>query len=279
MFALNILRIAVLMLIGNAGYADVAIEGFHSQAGWMSFIAVACGLAFLSRNSPWLNRQPEPALDSAGPDAARDINPTAVYLLPLLSVLAAGLVSHALSARFEGFYPLRVAATLVALALLRRPLRAMEWRASWRAPAVGAGVFLLWWIGARWLLPAASMPAALIAWPAGARWLWLVSRVLGAVALVPLAEELGYRGYLMRRLQRADFERLPYSDVGWPALAASSAAFGVMHGSMWIPGVIAGFAYGLLAKRRTLGESVVAHATTNALVAACVLCLGDWRLW
>lgn len=38
-FALNIARIAVLVLIGDAGYPGVAY-GFHSQAGWIAFTAV-----------------------------------------------------------------------------------------------------------------------------------------------------------------------------------------------------------------------------------------------
>jgi CAAX prenyl protease-like protein len=100
------------------------------------------------------------------------------------------------------------------------------------------------------------------------------------VATVPLAEELAYRGYLMRRLQSEGFERTPYAAVRWPALGISSLAFGVMHGAMWLPGTLAGVAYGLLARRSGgLGGSVLAHSLTNALLAACVLGLADWRLW
>jgi len=53
--ALNALRIAILMLIGNAGFPDVAAYGFHSQAGWIAFNSVACGLAFLSRRGSGFN--------------------------------------------------------------------------------------------------------------------------------------------------------------------------------------------------------------------------------
>jgi exosortase/archaeosortase family protein len=55
-FALNILRIAVLVLIGHAGFPGVAAYGFHSQAGWIAFNAAACTLVYLSRRSTWLNR-------------------------------------------------------------------------------------------------------------------------------------------------------------------------------------------------------------------------------
>ena len=92
MFTLNVLRIAVLLLIGYAGFPDVASYGYHSQAGWIAFNSVACGLAFLSRRSSWFNRA---GSKSAAP-AATD-NPTAAYLMPLLAILAAGALSQALS--------------------------------------------------------------------------------------------------------------------------------------------------------------------------------------
>ncbi len=94
---------------------------------------------------------------------------------------------------------------------------------------------------------------------------------------VPLAEELAYRGFLMRRLQSREFDSLAYNRVGWIALAASSVLFGAAHGALWLPGSIAGFAYGWIVKRHgRLGEAVAAHMTTNLLVAAFALGSGDW---
>src|SRR5260370_13644557 len=100
-FCLNVLRIAALILIGDRGFPDVAIYGFHSQAGWVAFIAVACGLVLLSRRSAWLNRT---AAHSGVSPAMH--NPTAAYLMPLLATLAAGTGSRAISTAFDFFYPL-----------------------------------------------------------------------------------------------------------------------------------------------------------------------------
>ena len=84
-FLLNVLRITALILIGDAGYPDVAVYGFHSQAGWIAFIAVACGLVLLSRRSAWLTRT------AVHPDnTAAMHNPTAAYLMPLLAILGVG---------------------------------------------------------------------------------------------------------------------------------------------------------------------------------------------
>ncbi len=274
-FALNVVRIAALVLIGDAGYPDVAIYGFHSQAGWIAFIAVACGLILLSRRSAWLYRTS--AYTVALPAAD---NPTATYLMPLLSILSAGIIAHAISGSFEYFYFLRVIAGGAAIAYFWKRLAALEWSWSWRGPAVGAAVFLVWLVAAKLQLPHSAMPERLAAMPPLLRTAWILSRTVGSVVFVPIAEELAYRGYLMRRLSIVDFDALPYAAVKWTALLASSVVFGLAHGDMWLAGILAGAAYASLAVRRgNLGESVAAHATSNALIAATVLAAGEWQLW
>jgi exosortase E/protease (VPEID-CTERM system) len=273
-FILNIFRIAALILIGNAGYPDIAVYGFHSQAGWIAFIAVACGLVLLSRRSAWLYRL-------AGTDAAAVThNPTAVYLMPLLAILAAGALSHAMSGNFEYFYPLRVIAGTGLLLRYRKDLVAMDWQWSWRGPALGVLVFLAWMVGAHFLVAEHAMPGKLAAMSPPLRGLWILSRIAGSVLIVPIAEELAYRGYLMRRLIRADFESLPFRSVRWPALGVAAVVFGMAHGALWLPGIVAGLVYGLILVRRGhLGEAVAAHATTNALVVIGVLAGNQWQLW
>lgn len=271
-YVFNVARIAALVLIGDAGYPDVAVYGFHSQAGWIAFNAVACGLVYLSRRSAWLSRR-------AAAVAETD-NPTAVYLMPLLAMLAAGFVSNAVSGRFEYAYPLRTLAVAAALWIYRKPLRRIDWRFSWRAPLVGLCVFALWWSAARWLMPAADRPLGLAAMGPILEALWIACRLGTAVILVPIAEELAYRGFLMRRLGTAHFEELPYARVRFSAVCISAALCGAMYGPLWLPGAAAGLAYGALAVRRDrLGEAVAAHATANALIAATVLAGRDWQLW
>jgi len=271
MFGLNAVRIAVLILIGNAGYPEVAVYGFHSQAGWIAFNIVAVGIAFWTQRSRWLNRREVPL------EGNRSDNPTAVFLMPLLAILAAGMLSHALSGRFEWLYPLRLFAGFVAIVIYRHRLAALEWSWSWRGALLGIGVFVVWFIGVHLLAPDAGMPQALAAASPSLRWGWIGCRVAASVVTVPLAEELAYRGFLMRRLQARDFDSLAYERVGWFAVAASSLLFGAAHGALWLPGSVAGFAYGWIVKRQGhLGEAVAAHMTTNLLVAAVALGLGNW---
>jgi exosortase E/protease (VPEID-CTERM system) len=275
-FGLNILRIAALMLIGHAGFPDVAAYGFHSQAGWIAFNAAACGLVFLSRRSRGMFRA---AAGPSAPSAAID-NPTAAYLMPLLAIMAAGIVSRALSSNFETLYPLRLIAGAVPLWIYRRKLMALDWHWSWRGPAVGLLVFLIWILAAEFLVPAAAMPNPLSEMPPTLRGIWVASRLAASVLTVPIAEELAYRGYLLRRLSGQDFESVPFQRVRWPALIITATVFGLGHGSLWLPGIAAGLAFGLILIRRgNLGEAVAAHVTSNALIAVGVLGVGQWQLW
>lgn len=273
-FALNVLRIAALVLIGNAGHPAIAIYGFHSQAGWIGFNCAACAVAFVSRKSRWLART------AGGNDGAAATNSTAAYLLPFLAILAAGMISRASSSGFETWYALRLIVAVPALVIWRRPLARLDWRFGWRGVATGAAVFALWLGAARLLLAPHGIPAALAAMPPSGRDVWIATRALSGIILVPIAEELAYRGYLMRRLLTEDFESVPFRAVGWIPLLVTAVAFGVLHGALWLPAIAAGVAYGLLLTRTgRMGEAVAAHATTNLLLAVWVLAAGQWQLW
>jgi CAAX prenyl protease-like protein len=85
---------------------------------------------------------------------------------------------------------------------------------------------------------------------------------------------------LMRRLSTAEFESLPFQSVRWGALMVSAIVFGFAHGVLWLPGIVAGVAFGLIVIRRgRIGEAAAAHVTANALIAAAVLVGGQWQLW
>ncbi len=272
-FFLNAVRIAALVLIGDAGYARIAMFGFHSQAGWIAFNLAAFGVAILARRSPWLNR-------TARQPRASTNDGTAAYLMPLLAILASGMLAHALSAGFDLLYPLRLACAAIVLWAYRHRYRELDWRASWRGIATGVLMFGVWVEFAHFMTKPAAIPAALTQLPGPLSGAWVASRATAAIITVPIAEELAYRGYLLRRLAKADFESVAFREVRWPALVISSIVFGITHGSLWLPGLAAGLAYGALAmKSGRIGESVAAHATTNTLLGGYVLIFNQWQLW
>jgi len=273
-FALNVVRIAVLVLIGNAGHPAMAVYGFHSQAGWIAFNCTACGVAFASRRTRWLQR--DSCLRAETPTS----DSTAAYLVPFLAVLAAGMLSRALSSGFETWYALRLLVGLAAFIYCWPRLAKLDWRFGWCAIAVGAATFLIWLLASHWLLVPHGMPQALSAMPTGSRISWILTRACTAVVMVPTVEELAYRGYLLRRVVAEDFEKVPFSSVGWPTLLITSVVFGALHGALWLPGTIAGLAYGsLLIRSGRIGDAVLAHSTTNLLIVVWVLGFGQWQLW
>jgi exosortase E/protease (VPEID-CTERM system) len=251
-FLLNTVRIAALVLIGDAGFPRIAVLGFHSQAGWIAFNAAAFAVAIVAKHSAWLNRTVTQARV-----AAPAHNPTAPYLVPLLTILALGMFAHAMSAGFDFLYPLRLIGAAAVLWAYRTHYKSLAWGFSWRAVTVGIALFVVWVAFDRWLGAPRAMPDALEYVSAPARALWVACRALAAIVTVPIAEELAYRGFLMRRLAAAEFESLSFSKVGWPALIIASIIFGITHGSMWLPGILAGLAFGLLAIRTNkIGEAV-----------------------
>jgi CAAX prenyl protease-like protein len=109
---------------------------------------------------------------------------------------------------------------------------------------------------------------------------WLSVRTLAAVVTVPIAEELAFRGFLLRRLISSDFEAVSFQRWTFLAVMGSSVAFGLMHGDRWIAGTVAGLLYAVAQKwQGRIGDAVVAHGVTNALIAAWVLMGGHWSLW
>jgi exosortase E/protease (VPEID-CTERM system) len=274
LWLLNAVRIAALILIGNAGAPAIAAGGFHSQAGWIAFNAVALGFVFAAQRLPWVT--------TAGREVGKTENPTARYLLPFLAILAAGTLSRALSGGFEWLYPLRFLAAGSVLWFFRKKYTALDWRCGWAAGAVGVVVFVGWLALDSFtpVHPDNAIVAGLSAWSQPARIAWLAIRTLAAVSTVPIAEELAFRGFLLRRIMSTDFESASFRKFSWWALLISSLAFGLMHGNRWIAGTVAGILYALVLRwRGRIGDAVVAHAITNALLAVWVLSRGAWYLW
>jgi exosortase E/protease (VPEID-CTERM system) len=278
-YLLNAIRIAALILIGNAGAPNVALGGFHSQAGWIAFNVVALGLSFSATRLPWLMNTPAAALPAQARTTQNSATP---WLLPFVSILAVGMLTTAVSADMEWLYPLRFVAAAAVLWAYRDRYRTLDWRFTWFGPAIGILVFALW-MAVDFALKSphtGAMPSALAASPASLRISWIFFRVLAAIVTVPLAEELAFRGFLIRRIVSADFEALPMTTFTWLSLGVSSLAFGMLHGHLWFAGTLAGLLYAwAMLRRGPIGEAVIAHATTNALIAAYVLAFHRWHLW
>jgi exosortase E/protease (VPEID-CTERM system) len=271
---LNAVRITALVLIGSWN-ADVAIKGFHSVAGWLFFNLVACGLVYSS------SRMHLFSTNVAEPDRDRVSNPAAIYLAPMLTIVLVAMVTQAFSAGFDFLYPLRVIAVAAVLFYYRPQLfDAIRFTMSWQAMALGALVFAAWIA----IVPAdhaadAKFASVLAAMSRPGATFWMAFRIIGAIVTVPIAEELAFRGYALRKLISADFESVPLGAFTWLSFAVTSILFAVLHGN-WVAGTVAGVGFAIaLYRRGALSDAVLAHATANALLAAYVLATHSWSLW
>jgi exosortase E/protease (VPEID-CTERM system) len=276
---INALRMALLVLVGTYVSPQIAMGGFHSQAGWLGFIGVALGMVAMTQRMSLFA-----ASQSGFEEKSREANPTAAYLGPLMALLALSMITGLFSSGFDWLYPVRVLGTGAVIWLF---WRRSTWRNpanswSWGAVAIGVAVFVIW-IGLERITgrpdAGSSIAKGLGEMPVGLAVGWLLFRVVGSVVTVPIAEELAFRGYLFRRLISADFDQLSPVRFTWLSFLVSSALFGALHGR-WLAGTVAGMCYALaMVRRGRMADAVMAHATTNALIAAEVLIQGNWGLW
>jgi exosortase E/protease (VPEID-CTERM system) len=258
----NGLRLALMMWIGARINPELAMGGFHSKAGWVLFSGITVGIAFIGHHSAWF------AKSAPHSDGESDQQLTTAYLLPLTVLLGIALVSGMVGHSEGGGYALRMAFGVLTLALLWSKYGELRWREPGALVACLLGLALgLVWLGSGWPFPASESNAG------GSSGLWLLVRALGFSTVVPLAEELAFRGYLLRVLQNRRFERVSFRSGPWWAVAISSLVFGALH-ERWLAATVAGLVYALIQIRGgRLRDAVLAHATTNATLAVFALAL------
>ena len=190
----------------------------------------------------------------------------------------------------EIFPVLRFALIAAALAVFSRDV--IPWRPAFRMASIllGAAVFLVWigpdalWPGYRnfWLFhnPITGAAASSLDVRLKANALFIVIRVLESAILIPVLEELFWRGWLMRWLIQPDFENVPMGRYTPRSFWIVALLFASEHGAYWEVGLIAGIAYNAwVVRTRNLADCMLAHGVTNALLAAYVLLFDKWEFW
>ncbi len=267
----NIVRIVSMILFGATISPSIARGGLHSQAGWINFTLISLVLIALSNH--WF------AVKSDKKDLPVS-SPEVPLVLPLLVMMGILMLTSALSDGFDALYPLRIVITAAVLWHYRRVYQTLAWGWSWQSAAIGALVFIVWML----LEPAGNDAGSLLQerltkLPTGLMMPWLIFRLLGSVIVVPIVEELAFRGYLLRQLVAEDFKKVPATQFTWFSFIVSSLGFGMLHGR-WLAGILAGMAFALaLYRRGRIGDAVLAHVVANALIAASVFFFGNWSLW
>ena len=107
----------------------------------------------------------------------------------------------------------------------------------------------------------------------------IASRLVGAVVVVPVMEELFWRSFALRFAIQSDFKSLPLGQFSWFSFVFVSLLFGFEH-HRWLVGIVAGMVYaGLLYRSKNLFDAILSHAITNFLLGIYVLYTHQWSFW
>jgi CAAX prenyl protease-like protein len=234
----------------------------------------------------------EPATDH-GPS-----RPFLTCLLPLVVFLAFGALepSSGEPANWlglgEGDYPIvytvRILASLTALAVVARDVRPWLGHPSWWPPLLGLALVIPWivladlqreagWagMGSR----AAFDPFRPFLGEKGG-WTFLAVRFTGLVLVVPLAEELFLRGFLMRYVISERFWEVRFGTLTAASMIACTAYAVLTHpGEAVAAAGWFGIVSGVAAATRRPVDAITTHAATNLALGVYVVSTGAWWLW
>jgi CAAX prenyl protease-like protein len=106
-------------------------------------------------------------------------------------------------------------------------------------------------------------------------------RFLRLVIVVPLVEEIFWRGFLLRYLINEKFDEVPFGTFSWLSFLAVTIAFTLSHSMAdWPAAAITGALYNFVAYRtRSLSTCVVTHGVTNALLGLWIMWTKQWGFW
>jgi len=216
--------------------------------------------------------------------------PSLPYVLPFVSFMVFLAIQNSVSLSPSIDYPLRVVVLSAILYVFSRQV--IDLRASRRLESVilGVAVFVIW-VGPDVLLPGyrqhwlfqnailgrmgTPVPEQILTSP-----LVLWSRILRAVVLVPIIEELFWRAWLMRWLISPRFQEIKLGAYTPMAFWITAILFASEHGPYWDVGLITGVIYNWwMVRTRSLGDCILAHAVTNACLCGYVVATKHWEYW
>lgn len=181
-------------------------------------------------------------------------------------------------------YPLQ---TVICALLLLRGWSSYEMRRPPRplfSLVIGVLALLLWIAPQEWFGAALRTDGfdpgffGMSGWPYAVN---LGLRGLRLVIVVPLLEEVFWRGFLLRYLIDENFTRVPVGAFSWLSFGVVVLGFCFEHSMPdWPAALLTGALYNVVAYRTgSLSSCVLAHAVTNALLSVYVLHTRQWGFW
>lgn len=218
----------------------------------------------------------------------RDRMPWLPYVLPLVIFL----LMTGLEEPFRDLYPLvyavKIGMVTAVLVVLWRFLPEARPQRTGLGLAAAMGVLLtfIWIFGDRYTPHFAIFgtrvgydPFQEIHNPIG-RVAFLGVRFFGLVVIVPIIEEVFYRGFLLRFVtDPEDFRRVAIGRFTTGAFLFNIGLMAVSHPEWLVAGIFSAAMCALIARTRNLFACIVAHGVTNLLLGVYVLLSHQWQYW
>lgn len=203
------------------------------------------------------------------------------------------------SAPEHWLYPLQTFVCGGLLLYYRRAYEFRPWRGLGRATVLGA-LGIVWWFAPAWWYTQHGDGMKEIPWlglaarkhgydpsifdPATAiYWEDLLLRFIRLVVVVPLVEEIFWRGFLMRAAiaEGRSFLSVPFGKHHWKAFVLTTVVFMLVHQEEdWLGALGFGtLMYFLCIRTKSLAACVWMHAMANLLLGLYVMKTRQWGFW
>ena len=211
------------------------------------------------------------------------------YIAPFIAFVVSMAIERLIPLPGQWLYPVRFAIVLSLILTFSLPYLTWRPRFPLGSVLIGVAVFVIWvapdiLFGYRdsWLFNNSITGAAKSSLPPHLKQniVFMALRSISSLALVPVLEELFWRGWMMRWLIDKDFLKVPLGTYQSSAFWIVALLFASEHGPYWEVGLIAGIIYNWwIIRTRNLADCILAHGVTNAVLSAYVIYTGQWQYW
>ncbi len=220
----------------------------------------------------------------------RDKYPAIGYVAPFAVVILFVAITPYLQLPAFWLWPLQVVVGAVVCFLCWPRDLSMRPAFPIASIAIGVAVFVIW-IAPDVLAPGyrngilfsnglMGQPHSSLPLEAQRSWWVLAWRMARATVVVPIAEELFWRGWMMRWLINPNFQRVRLGTYAPLAFWLTALLFASEHGPYWDVGLVTGIIYNAwMVRTRNVGDCILMHAVTNFVLSAYVLKTGNWQYW
>lgn len=213
------------------------------------------------------------------------------YTAPFLAFVGMMAVERLIPLPPQWLYPVRFLIVTSLIGALSWPYLSFRPSAPLAGIAIGVAVFVIWVAPDvlfgdsyrhHWLFENSFTGAAVSssAPHLKANLGYILLRSFSSALVIPILEELFWRGWMMRWLIDNDFLTVPLGKYVPSAFWIVALLFASEHGPYWEVGLAAGIVYNWwMVRTRNLADCILAHGVTNAVLSAYVVVTGQWQYW